>query len=239
MKDGVRVTTMVSKAEHEQLIDEAESRGTSLSSLLRQLVLAGARMPEPGLVDELRQARAEAGRRSRELGEARREIRELKSRLNGLLANGGDSASGRTPWSLDHSGWAPDEVERWWRWLDSGIHRLRERYGIVEIKFREGRRDEEPENWWEDDGRVRLLAALVTWDDMLDGGGDSVPADPRLVVGFFDYLRRLTSLHDGGLVRINHWSGSSDGVLEEEEAIAFEDHVRDRVRQSALSIQSA
>ena len=223
----VRITATVLASERDRLADQAAGRGLRLNVFLRKLILAGAELPEPESVEELRQARAEASRRSRELGEARREIRELKARLNSLLASAGDGAAARPPWSLDHSRSSAEEVEAWWRWLEAGVRRLRRRYGVVEVKS-SGGYGERDTFWWENEGRVRLLAALTAWDEMLDRGGESVPNDPRLVQGFLDYLGRVSAHFDAGLVRIGLWFESQQTrELEDHEAGAFQAHLRE------------
>lgn len=226
----VRITATVLASERDRLAVEAASRGLSLNVFLRKLILAGAKIPEPESLEELRQARAEASRRSRELGETRREIRELKARLNSLLASAGGRAAARPQWSLDHSGRSVEETEAWWRWLEAGVRRLRRRYGVVEVKS-SGGYGERDTFWWEDEGRVRLLAALTAWDEMLDRGGESVPDDPRLVQGFLDYLGRVSAHFDAGLVRIGLWVGHQrTGEVEDDEVAAFEAHLREALR---------
>lgn len=200
----VRVSVTLDEAVRNRFTNDAKARSESLDTHLGHLLMRGANIPEPQLVEELRQARAEAAVRARELGAARRQIRELHARLNALYA-GPAPAAPRPPWSLDSS--AP-ERGAWWRWLGAGVERLRERYRLVQLGYEE--HGKPIRWWWESPARVRAVAIAVAWEEALDSGGESVPSDPRYGEAFLDYLWRLSS-PAMGLVEVGRYYGPGPG----------------------------
>ena len=215
----VRVSVTLPKHVRDRLVDEARTRPESLDAHLRRLIMSASGIPEPSLLDELRQSRAEATARAREVGSARRKIRELQARLNALHAS--DSHGFDQPaWSLDEGSRSPAEREAWWRWLATGVDRLRERYGVVQPGYDGYGR--ETEWWWESPARVRAIAIAIAWEEALDRGGESVPYDPRYGEAFLEYLWRLAS-RDLALVEIGRYFRSAE--RERSEKTAFESHV--------------
>ncbi len=213
-----RVSVTLPAEVRDRLANEALTRPESLDAHLGRLITQASGIAEPAVVEELRQARAEAAARSRELGDARRRIRDLQARLNSLQA--GSPGLERPPWSLDDASRSPAEREAWWRWLAAGVDRLRQRYRVVDVNFEEHR---EKQWWWESPARVRALAIAVGWDEALDRGGDSVPCDPRYGEAFLDYLWRLRS-RDLTIAPVSYFYGSIEGWQERERA-AFEAHI--------------
>lgn len=225
----VRVSVTLPAEVRDRLAGDANARGQSISSLLGSMLSSSRPASTAAEWEEVIQARTEARTRSRELGEARREIRQLKVRLNSLLA-GSDGAPARTPpWSLDPGRRTRDEVDAWWRSLASGVERLRVRYGLVSQVFDSSSGgDRTREYWWESAGRVRAIAIAVAWEEMLDAGGDSVPVDPRFAEGFLDYLWRI-SHRERAVVPVGQfwdsWGEESLAKWREAERSALEEHI--------------
>ncbi|HEX6487893.1 MAG TPA: hypothetical protein VF137_03320 [Candidatus Dormibacteraeota bacterium] len=191
MKGKVRVSVALPADVRERLANEAAARGQSLDAALRQRLLESRPGPGAEQQEELARAKAEASARARELGEARRRIRDLEVRLNSLLAAPLE-IDGLPVWSLESSRRSPEDREQWWRWLALGVEKLRARYGVVGTHFEARDRHRHSSYWWESPGRVRAIAIAVRWEEMLDQGGPAIPGDPRFGEGFLDFLWRIS-----------------------------------------------
>ena len=230
----VRVSVTLGEDIRDRLCNEAKAVPESLDAYLGRLILHGAALPDSEVVEELRQARTEARVRAQELGQARRQNRELQVRLNSLHAVATTTLGTRPPWSLDESGRSAEELEAWWRWLRRGVDRLRRRYGLVEVDYKEYS-ERRARWWWESAIRVRTIATAVAWEEALDLGGDGIPTDPRYAEGFVEYVVRLLSSR-GGPAELGRYHEPSDGDLRQSqrdlirrESQAFEVHVAARL----------
>lgn len=235
----VRVSVTLPGEVRERLANEAKARGQSLDSFLRAMLVSGRPSTTADEWSDLLDARSEARARARELGQARREIRELRIRLNALLAGRDEDVLTTPPWSLGPARRTRSEVEAWWRWLAAGVETLRERYGLVSQLFDGPGQERTRRYWWESAGRVRAIAIAVRWEEMLDDGGAVVPSDPRFAEAFMDYLWRIAHREPSVAPVGQFWDSWDDDSLERwrlAERAAFDDFTARQLHASPVEL---